>query len=618
MDCGSTNCGSPNERAAYLALLADAHAGLGGERPDLRRRLHARLTAEAAYDGSGSVGAVQELIDDARAAGDKRALAEASGFLHHAMMTPRYVHDRLPVADELLTVASSIDDRTLVVMGMCWRTVDLFMLGHTEAERALADLRLRAEQFDVLAVRYVVAAIDTMLLMRAGRLADAEAMAFACHGLGTETGDADADGWYLAQVFAVRWMQGRAGELLDALEEIERSTTTVPVYAGYISAIAAVLATEAGDAVRARAALDRVFASELSSLPESSAWLPILFCLAEAAAFLDDSDAAAEIARALEPYGALPVMGSLAVVCFGSASRALGLARGTAGDLDAAIAALDGAILHNRRLGHLPMLAITRADLASALLARGAAGDAARARQLLAVAIEAGTAIGLGARVEQWQVRHRALLESPAAEGFLRQRAGHWEVDAGAEHAVVPDGVGMRYLATLLARPRDEVRAAQLAGAVEEHGVQEVLDDRARVAYRRQLGELHRDIDEAEADADIERAARLRSELDALVDELERVIRPGGRSRTFAGSDERARTSVQKALRRAIANLASEAPVLADALTRSIHTGTVCRFDPVAGVPERWRVHAELGQRAQRPRKSFASARARAHTRRRS
>jgi hypothetical protein len=159
----------------------------------------------------------------------------------------------------------------------------------------------------------------------------------------------------------------------------------------------------------------------------------------------------------------------------------------------------------------------------------------------------------------------------------------------GDERAIVPHSVGMGYLATLLARPRDDVRAALLAGAVEEQGHQPVLDASAREAYRRQVVELRRDIDQADDNGDIERAARLRAELDALVEELTRLVRPGGRSRAFTDADERARTSVQKALRRAIEAIRGGAPRLADGLTRSVRTGTVCRFEPV-DLPEQWLV----------------------------
>ena len=314
------------------------------------------------------------------------------------MLTPRYAQERVSVADELMAVAAPLETRTLVLMGMCWRTVDLFLLGHGEAERALADLRLRAEQFDVLAVQYVVAAIDTMLCVRAGRFAEAEALAMASHGLGVETGDADAGASYLSQLIAIRWMQGRAAELLGDTEEIEHATTIVHAYADYVWPIIAVLAAVADQRDRARAALDRILVAGLRSLPESSAWLPALFCVAEVADSLDDREAALQVAELLEPYASLPMVGSLGVVCFGAAARSLGLVRRTLGDLDGAVRALDDAVRQNRRIGHLPMLAIARADLAATLVRRDGPGDRERARELYDAAIAAAAAMDMCAR----------------------------------------------------------------------------------------------------------------------------------------------------------------------------------------------------------------------------
>jgi hypothetical protein len=149
----------------------------------------------------------------------------------------------------------------------------------------------------------------------------------------------------------------------------------------------------------------------------------------------------------------------------------------------------------------------------------------------------------------------------------------------------------MQYLLTLLGRPAQDVAAAQLAAAVVEAGAQPLLDDRARRELQRRVRDLEEDLDEADRAADVERSARLRAELDALLDEVQRAVRPGGRSRSFADSGERARTSVQKALRRALANIGATAPLLADGLARSLQTGTICRFDPVPGVPSRWEIH---------------------------
>jgi hypothetical protein len=312
-------------------------------------------------------------------------------------------------------------------------------------------------------------------------------------------------------------MQGRGGELLPAVDAIARGTALVPAFAAYVWTVAAMLAAEAGDLPSSRVALDRVLAGGLDSLPESVAWLPALFSVVEAAARLDDAAAATDAISLLERYADLPIMGSLAIVCFGSVRRTLGLARRTAGDLDGAIAELERAVAQNERLAHLPMLAIARADLAETLARRGGDNDIARAAELLDEAIAGAVSCGLDARVAPWRAR-RAALTGEGDVGALVRHGGIWELRAAGEMAVVPDTIGMRHLATLLERPGTEVRAIELVGA---------------------------------------------------------------------GSG---RTSVQEALRRALANVESGAPGLAGALSKSIRTGPTCRFDPVPGVPREWKV----------------------------
>ncbi|MGH8977546.1 MAG: helix-turn-helix domain-containing protein, partial [Acidimicrobiia bacterium] len=380
----------------------------------------------------------------------------------------------------LVAVAARNDDRTLSIMGLLWRTVDLFLLGHVEAERSLADLRLRAEQFDMLLARDVVAAIDTMLLMRSGRLVEAEAAAAECHRLGTEVGDADADPWYLAQLFAIRWMQGRGGEFLPIVEQLARGTTIVHANAGYLWAVEAVLAAEAGAHDHARRALDRVLANDLESLPETSAWLPALFGVAEAASQLGDPFAAHEAAARLEPYESLPIMGSLAILCFGSAARALGVARRTFGDLDGAVAALESAILRDRQLGHRPMLAITRADLAETLHQRDIDDDRARAEALLEQAIADGEAVALDVRVARWCALRDDLADPPTAGGAGGLSARELEVLALvvtgmtnreiADRLFISDKTVARHVSNVFTKIGVSSRAAATAYAYE-HGL---------------------------------------------------------------------------------------------------------------------------------------------------
>jgi hypothetical protein len=142
----------------------------------------------------------------------------------------------------------------------------------------------------------------------------------------------------------------------------------------------------------------------------------------------------------------------------------------------------------------------------------------------------------------------------------------------------------MMYIAELMSQPGREVAAAALVGRHETlliAGRQDVLDEPAKLAYRRRVQELRAEIDEADDDADLERAAKARLELDQLIEELGRLTGLGGRSRSFDDASERARTSVQKAIRRALATVSEADPLLGSRLERSIVTGVRCVYMPL-------------------------------------
>jgi hypothetical protein len=69
-------------------------------------------------------------------------------------------------------------------------------------------------------------------------------------------------------------------------------------------------------------------------------------------------------------------------------------------------------------------------------------------------------------------------------------------------------------------------------------------------------------------------------------------VAPGGRSRRFDDTSERARTSVQKAIRRAITAIGRNCPQLGALLAESVKTGYTCRYEPVPDAPARWDVRA--------------------------
>jgi len=162
----------------------------------------------------------------------------------------------------------------------------------------------------------------------------------------------------------------------------------------------------------------------------------------------------------------------------------------------------------------------------------------------------------------------------------------------------------MRYLARLLAEPGREQHVLDLVASGKGPGTSgvgpddlpppgpgdagELLDARAKEAYRRRLAEIDEDIEEARTTGDDERAARADAERDFLVRELARAFGLGGRARRAGSASERARAGVTRALRQAIAGLGEHHPELGEHLDRTVRTGTYCAYLPDPRAPAGW------------------------------
>ena len=221
------------------------------------------------------------------------------------------------------TGAGSAGEFRSTVTGLLWLTVDLFLDGAAHAERRLGELRDQLATRDHLAVGFVVSAV--MLSIRAGAFDHAESLAAACRQRGTPAGDPDAEAWYVGQLVAIRWYQGRLPELLPMLDELvsssDRSTVDNSPYAAL-----AVAAAQAGDRLRAAGALATLRGRDLADLPRSSSWLVTMNGIVEAAHLLQDTDTSARAYELLLPFAHLPMILSLGVASFGSVEHALGVA----------------------------------------------------------------------------------------------------------------------------------------------------------------------------------------------------------------------------------------------------------------------------------------------------
>lgn len=566
-------------------------------RSTLALRLRARLAGEEDYR-TGGHSMILAVLDEVRKGGDPVAVAEALSLAHHCVLGPDHGTLRLELAQELIGEAVKTTRRGDLLMGLLWRTVDLFADADLHAERSLEELRDLLADEDHLAVGFIVSAIKVMLSIRAGRFEQAEALASECAERGAVAGDVDVTGWYGGQLAAIRWYQGRMSELVPLLSDLMNSPTLSAVDNSHLAGLA-VAAAATGDRRLAVGTLARLCGRDLTDLPRSSSWLASMYAIVEAAHLLEDIKISAQAYDLLLPFARLPVIASLGVTCLGSVQYTLGLASLTTGDVDRAVEHLRVAVQDNLALGHWPAVVLSRSRLGRALVLRDGPRDAAARRELTLAAQEA----------ERLGMTLPADSERPPA-GMTGQAGGHigghtgrrvpvvafgrrgrqWRIELEGRAALVDHSVGMRHLAMLLANPGHEIPAAELAAGPEPSrtvagdsgaiSTQPVLDDLAKREYRQRLSESQAEIDRLERMNQPERAAALRAERDWLVAELAAATGMGGRSRRFADSEERARIAVGKAIRRALARITEADPVIGEELRATVQTGLRCCYRP--------------------------------------
>lgn len=168
------------------------------------------------------------------------------------------------------------------------------------------------------------------------------------------------------------------------------------------------------------------------------------------------------------------------------------------------------------------------------------------------------------------------------------------------------DQKGLQYLSRLLADPGREFHVLDLVlGNMREPrqanqapepnlgprgglGAFQLIDAEARESYRRRLTEIEEDIDDARASGDFGRLAQAEGEREFLVRELSRAFGLNGRVRPGGSDSERARVSVTRAVRQAMARIREHNLPLGEHLDQAIRTGTYCSYRPDPRVPVNW------------------------------
>ena len=201
-----------------------------------------------------------------------------------------------------------------------------------------------------------------------------------------------------------------------------------------------------------------------------------------------------------------------------------------------------------------------------------------------------------------------ATREAPSNDHVFRREGDYWSLVFDGHTARVRDSKGLRYLARLLADPGREFHVLHLVALEREApdaasatmdgapgfplsgDAGELLDQRARAAYRRRLAEIDEDIEQARVTGNLRRQAQAEGERECVVRELTRAVGLGGRERRAGSAAERARSAVTRAVRQAMTRIRSHHPALATHFDRAVRTGTYCAYLPDSRVPAAWKL----------------------------
>jgi hypothetical protein len=359
------------------------------------------------------------------------------------------------------------------------------------------------------------------------------------------TGAGLADAWMVVLAMAA-YTAAQCGDresCTAAAEKAEAFALTEGITT--LAAEAAYLWACAGRPDRVQALLHQFRGRAIDALPRDVNWLLTVQCLLEAALFVADGDVVEQCALLLTPYENRAVMNAGAVMFHGLTDDTLARAHSLLGDGASATRLRSRAVATYDRIGAQWWRdRLTRWDWA------------------------ASPAPGHGPRCVHLH---------PTAGGL-------WSVGPAGSAVTVRPLRGFDYLRQLVRRPHQPLLALDLVGggtgSVTQSGLGELVDRQALTAYRQRLREIDQELAEAEDWSDIDRVTAVRTERDALLDEVARATGLHGRSRTTGSSQERARVAVQKAISAAIDRIDTVDESVAQHLRSSIRTGLACSYEP--------------------------------------
>ena len=508
-----------------------------------------------------------EGVELARRGGDRSVLAFALLARHDAIWRPGTAEERLALALEMSAAARAGHDHEMQLQGIELEFAARAELADPEAMRTVDRYTELAEQLQLPRCRYRALSRRATVATVQGRFDEALALIEEAYALGERLGEVDREGVYCDQSWEVARQRG---DLAHAADLVARFAGDPHI---------AVLEIDLHLQRRDFAEVDRLDGRFAELGVVWPLWARTIWWTSEAdiAVATGDLDRCREVRSRLAPLsGRCAVLGG-GVIVRGPIDLWIARLHLALGDLDQAVAGFEHARATAERLGARPWVVQARGGLATALRARGSRGDAPDAEAAAQSAATEATQLGMALPAD-------VPSEPEIRRGQFLRDGDIWLLELDGHAVRLPDAKGLRDLHMLVANPGIDIPATTLldpshSGAVAV-GADDVLDERARVAYRQRLDDLDAAIARALERGDDESAQRLDLEQAAIIAELRAATGLGGRGRRLGDDAERARKAVTGRIRDSLRRLDDRHPALAGHLDASITTGSSCRYDP--------------------------------------
>lgn len=617
--------------AAAVNLLEEALAAQGNCVSALRACVLSQLAVQRHFIASRPerVALSHQAVELARRVGDPATLGYVRCVDWVVGWSPDNPDERLAAADEIIACAQQAGDRSLAIGGRFQRIAALLELGAGEdVQRERAEVGRLADALRQPQWLWRVRAHDIMLALVEGRF-DAARELLEVARRDRRYDDSTTRVFYALQMTALHREVGQRKGLESAAAFLKAAVDQYPTVPSLRTRLAYLYA-ELEQVDLAARELAYAAANDFTDFARDLTWLNAMAEAAESCAAVADRQHAARLYDLLLPYAAHHVVFLGGALSWGSVSRLLGRLATVLDRGDEAAAHFEAALATNRRLGARVWVAHTQSDYGAMLLQRRAPGDVELAGYCLEQALFTAQTVGmqpLASRVQAMLAaaqrdairagpERSAAAPAPEKTGtneqeiLLYREADFWTITRDGRTVRLRDAKGLQFLHRLVRHPGREFHALDLILDSAAHGAVdgptivaddlpgkrallaadagELLDPKAKAAYRERVKELQDELAQAESDNDLGRCERLREEMDAILTQLSAAVGLGGRDRRAGAAAERARLAVTKRIHDVVRRLHREDSVLADHLRARIKTGYFCVYLPDPERPLTW------------------------------